>query len=311
MPSIMKIGLPLFVLCLFSHATDGFAAGNKVTFTFAPLAGREIVYNTTETYRYDIPGKKSVQQTTNSQTILVEKTDGTGSRIRVTIGESRFEEDGALKPVPALDAMTGRNFRLKAGKDGRLQGMEGLAELSKEIQGAFDNPRIREIMAGLFTEEKLKERFTGEWNARIAPYAGMKIAVGESWYGTQEVYMPFIGTVTLYRKATLAGLEKRKGRKAAHIVFSWFSDPSALSETERKVFVDREKTLGNVTNLSQQGIGVLGEGEAWVETDTMTVLHETQRLRGAFAGSADGSNKDKPADAGMVELERTVTGIVK
>lgn len=311
MPSIMKNGLPLFVLCLFSHATDGFAASNKVTFTFAPPAGREIVYNTTETHRYDIPGKKSVQHTTSSQTMLVEKTDKTGSRIKVTIGESRFEEDGAVKPVPAIDAMTGRTFRLKAGKDGRLQGMEGLAELAKDIQGAFDNPRIREVMAGLFTEEKLKERFSGEWNARIEPFSGITVSVGESWYGTQDIYMPFIGTVTLYRKATLAGLEKRRGRKAAHVVFSWFSDPSALSETERKAFEELKKTLGSVPDLARQGMGIMGQGEAWVEPDTMTVLDETQRLRGAFVGLTGDSNKDKTADAGMVELEKTVIGTVK
>ncbi|MDH4099325.1 MAG: hypothetical protein OEV28_01970, partial [Nitrospirota bacterium] len=80
------------------------AAAERVVFSFSPAANTEISYTVKEAHHYDIPGKKSVQQTTSHETLLVEKAGKAGVRVRVSIGESRYEEDGMTKPVQAVDA---------------------------------------------------------------------------------------------------------------------------------------------------------------------------------------------------------------
>lgn len=302
---------PLLSLGMFLFFVWPAAAADRVVFSFAPAVDSEISYTTQETHLYDIPGKKSVQQTTVGETLRVEKTDKAGSRVKVTIRENRFEEDGSVKPVPAVDVMSGRDFRLNIGKEGKVLDIGGMTKLAAEIRDSFENPRVREVMAGLWTEEKLRNRFTEEWNSRIAAFSGRSAMVGESWYGTQEIYMPFIGTVTLYRKVTLAGIEKKQGRRVARAVFTWFSDPAALKKTDRGVFLAQLKSLGTVPDLAAQGIGVVGQGEAWVDPGTMTILKETQKIRGAFAGvSTGGGDRSQPASS-KVELSREIVGSMK
>lgn len=285
-------------------------AAELVSFTFAPKEGTEVAYTRAETHRYDIPGKKSMSRTLAAQTLLVEKVDRSDTRVRVTIDELRQEEDGVHKPVPGLDSLTKKRFWLTADKKGAISKMEGLSELSQGVRESFPNPRIRDVMAVLFTEEKLKERFTAEWNARVAPMAGRTAAVGESWYDTREVYMPFLGTVVLYQKTTLTGIKKIKGRQVAHLVHTWFSDPVTLPEKDRPLFEKARQSLGDVPSLARQGIGVSGQGEGWVEPKTMIIHNEKQHLRGVFAGVSKGTVGGVP-DAAAVELSWEIAGTVK
>ena len=97
----------LLSLGLFLTFAETGVAGERVVFSFSPATGDEIAYTTQVTHHYDIPGKKSVQRTTTTQALKVEKADGAGSRVKVAIGEHRYEEDGAIKPVSAISAMTG------------------------------------------------------------------------------------------------------------------------------------------------------------------------------------------------------------
>lgn len=289
------------------------AGPETIGFTFAPETGSEVAYWMKEARRYDIPGKRSVSLTEGTQTYVVEKAGQAGQAgavIKVTFGKTRFEENGVEKEVPPVAAMQGKGARFVVGRDGRLKNIEGLAELSHGIQQEFENPRVREIVGKLFTEDKLRERLTAEWNSREGIFAGRTATVGHSWYGTQELDMPFLGVITIYRKSTLTALETIDGKASAHVMFSYFSDPVILAEPERKGFEDFRKGLAaDIPNLGQQGILISGKGDTWIIPGSMLILRENRTITGAFVGLTTGERKDGLPETGQVELRWEMSGV--
>lgn len=292
------------------QAAPSWAASETVTFTFAPEVGSEVTYRMKETRRYDIPGKKSVNLSDGSQTYVVEKGGQFGAVIKVTLGKTRFEENGVEKEVPPVAAMQGKGARFVVGRDGSLKNIEGLAELSHGIQQEFENPRVREIVGKLFTEDKLRERLTAEWNSREGIFAGRTATVGHSWYGTRELDMPFLGVITIYQKSTLTALETIDGKASAHVTFSYFSDPVILAEPERKGFEEFRKGLAaDIPNLGQQGILISGKGDTWIIPGSMLILRENRAITGAFVGLSTGERKDSLPETGQVELRWEMSGV--